>query len=68
MLYRLNRYRRSTRCLSWRWDRWRPARCTWAYWHARHTTYHVAGRTGKVWYVNARFQDRLNSREHPDGS
>ncbi len=50
----VNRHRRRTRCLSVRWDRWRPVRCTWPWWHAKHSKWHCAESprsSGKVWRV-----------------
>jgi hypothetical protein len=59
VLYWVNQHRRTSRCLSWRWDGWRPVRCTWPYWHATHSKYHCDERTtGKVWYVSKAWRPR----------
>lgn len=49
------KYRKSTRCWSWRIRRGRPVRCTWSYWHANHSKWHCAERAGGwVWLVRRR--------------
>lgn len=54
MIHFVNKHRRKSRCLAVRWDwkHWRPVRCTWPWWHAKHSKWHCAERsTGKVWRV-----------------
>lgn len=57
LVHLVNKRRRKSRCLAVRWDRERRrlVRCTFPWWHAKHSKYHCAERsTGKVWRVKYR--------------